>query len=372
VSSRPKASATADYEALEHRIEAAEAEALRARWEFGKALLVERAANGGKQLPNGRLDEVAAAVGKSRSEIDHRMRFAERYPTEAEVAKALATSKTWREVIAALALPVRQGAIGSAPVIRIHPDVTAELEARRRDSERLGDYLRSFDADNRQHGAGPAARPLSAEATELRDALRQMEAGATKIRRLADKETYGLKLQALLAELPPRAVDRQLHETRWAHDVIKLAFELMQPVKPTVAPDIRVIEMEVDRYADIELPMTPLTAGTSETNGNGGGRAGGRRMTEPEGTRPVTAPGGVRNRIGTRRPLYLVSVNDERVIFASCPPELYARVMQAAGPGRGRLSALRSHGSAPVLGGGRAPAVSSIRWREGPASSSAA
>ena len=74
----------AAYVALEQGIESAETEALLLRWAFGKALVAERAAHGGRQLPHGRLDIVAAAVGRGRRELQHRMRFAELCPTERE------------------------------------------------------------------------------------------------------------------------------------------------------------------------------------------------------------------------------------------------------------------------------------------------
>lgn len=70
-------------------------ESLRNRWEFGKLMLAKRK---GKQLPNGMLDELAEATGKSRSELKYRMQFAERYPTEDEVARALATFTSWTQV----------------------------------------------------------------------------------------------------------------------------------------------------------------------------------------------------------------------------------------------------------------------------------
>ncbi|HWK18556.1 MAG TPA: hypothetical protein VNR66_13980 [Solirubrobacteraceae bacterium] len=92
----------ADYVALERRIDVAEEDAIRARWKFGRLLLAERRAHGGKQLPHGRLDEICAAVGKRRSaferEVHWRMTFAERYPTEAEVRTAVRTLGVWTAV----------------------------------------------------------------------------------------------------------------------------------------------------------------------------------------------------------------------------------------------------------------------------------
>lgn len=91
------------YVELDRRVDVAEGEGLFARWEFGRQLLRERQHNGGKQLPNGRLDELVTATGKSRAEIGHRLRFADKYRTRAEVSKALGTLRSWSEAIASFA-----------------------------------------------------------------------------------------------------------------------------------------------------------------------------------------------------------------------------------------------------------------------------
>ncbi len=87
------------YTALERRIADADADGVIARWEFGKALLAEREAHGGNQLPPGRIQEVCAALGKTRSsferEIRWRMKLAERYPTREEVGTAVPTFGSW-------------------------------------------------------------------------------------------------------------------------------------------------------------------------------------------------------------------------------------------------------------------------------------
>ena len=88
--------------ALEREITKGEKSALLARWRFGRGLLAEREAHGGKQLPHGRLDEVAEAVGRSRSEIEYRIEFAANYPTEAEVSNAVGHLQSWRDVIESL------------------------------------------------------------------------------------------------------------------------------------------------------------------------------------------------------------------------------------------------------------------------------
>jgi phage N-6-adenine-methyltransferase len=82
------------YIRLAKRVDEGEAGAIRARWDFGHALLAERHANGGKQLPDGRLDEICSLVGKSRTTVSDWVLFAERYEDQ-EVSD---TSDTWREI----------------------------------------------------------------------------------------------------------------------------------------------------------------------------------------------------------------------------------------------------------------------------------
>lgn len=80
------------YVRIEQRVSRGERIGLEARHEFGRQLLEERAANGGKQLPHGRIEGITAAVGASASEVRYRMQFAELYP---EVTKALETFPSW-------------------------------------------------------------------------------------------------------------------------------------------------------------------------------------------------------------------------------------------------------------------------------------
>jgi len=84
------------YRELDAEVDAVEGDGIRARWEFGRALLMERV---GKQLPNGRLDEVAEAIAKSRQEIAYRMKFAERFPTEEQVSNAVGNFKSWHQIV---------------------------------------------------------------------------------------------------------------------------------------------------------------------------------------------------------------------------------------------------------------------------------
>lgn len=89
----------AAYREIEQRIDGAEENGIVARWECGQRLLEERAAHGGKQLPHGRLEQLCIELGKSERELRYRMQFAERYPTTAEVGKALQTFRSWWNVI---------------------------------------------------------------------------------------------------------------------------------------------------------------------------------------------------------------------------------------------------------------------------------
>jgi hypothetical protein len=89
--------AEAEYLAIEAKIDGAEGDGVMARWEFGRRLLAERKANGGNQLPHGRLDEVCLTIGKSRTEIQNRVQFAEQYERE-EVPIALGTFGDWHGI----------------------------------------------------------------------------------------------------------------------------------------------------------------------------------------------------------------------------------------------------------------------------------
>jgi hypothetical protein len=102
---------------IDKRIDESEADALRDRWEFGKLMLAERV---GKQLPKGMQAQLVQATGKSEREIRYRMQFAEKYPSEAEVGKALPTFESWSQVIKSMATPRPKR----------EPKPTPQLEAR--------------------------------------------------------------------------------------------------------------------------------------------------------------------------------------------------------------------------------------------------
>ena len=93
-----EAEALVRFVAIEKRIGLAEKDGIVARWEFGRVLLAERDRNGGKQLPNGRLAEVCAAVGVSQAEVRNRMQFAVEHRTRDQVATAVVTCGSWTAV----------------------------------------------------------------------------------------------------------------------------------------------------------------------------------------------------------------------------------------------------------------------------------
>lgn len=103
---------------LEQDIAQAEHGGLRARWEFGRVLLAARDGKG--RLPNGYLAKVVDETGASRSELKYRAAFAERFPTEAELATAVASYVSWTE-IRERALP-KLSTVGAAATIPHEPE----------------------------------------------------------------------------------------------------------------------------------------------------------------------------------------------------------------------------------------------------------
>lgn len=89
------------YQTLAERIRTGDRAALRARWEFGRRLLAEREANGGNQLPAGRLDDLSRTYDLDRRELQRWMQFAEEFDTR--------TSMTRRVALTALGTRSRTG-----------------------------------------------------------------------------------------------------------------------------------------------------------------------------------------------------------------------------------------------------------------------
>jgi hypothetical protein len=78
---------------IEERIGAAEGSGLRARWEFGHELLAARDGKG--RLPNGWVKAIAERTRCHRVELQRRMKFAERFPSEEELAHAVSQFGSW-------------------------------------------------------------------------------------------------------------------------------------------------------------------------------------------------------------------------------------------------------------------------------------
>lgn len=102
-----------EFLTIEKRINAADDQhvdidrvSIRDRWEFGGLMVAKRKVNA-KQLPTGLLAALGKTTGLGRAELKYRAQFADRYPTEGEVANALATFSSWRQVIKSLPKPSR-------------------------------------------------------------------------------------------------------------------------------------------------------------------------------------------------------------------------------------------------------------------------
>ena len=85
------------YIELDRKVDEAEGSGIMARWEFGLVVLAERGKR--KQLPAGRLDEIAAAIGKDRREVQYRAAFALLYPTPDQVRNAVSHFGSWHGIV---------------------------------------------------------------------------------------------------------------------------------------------------------------------------------------------------------------------------------------------------------------------------------
>lgn len=82
--------------AIDLRVDAAEGEGIRERWIFGRQLRTERI---GKKLPAGLLDDLVEKTGKSREELQCRVRFSERFPTEESLCNAVTQYGSWHAIV---------------------------------------------------------------------------------------------------------------------------------------------------------------------------------------------------------------------------------------------------------------------------------
>lgn len=141
-----------EFIVIDKRIDHAEDEAadsiresIRDRWEFGVLMLAKRK---GKQLPNGMLDTLAQATGKSRQELGYRMQFAERFRTDDEVSNALESCTSWRQVIAKLPKPAPpvKGSPPKAAPSKTAP-TPAAVEAKARNADEVGPVAITDDGE---------------------------------------------------------------------------------------------------------------------------------------------------------------------------------------------------------------------------------
>lgn len=84
------------YVELDALVDAAEGDGIRARWEFGKAVLQERGES--RLLPRGRTAEIAEMIGKAMSEVQARTNFAEEFPTEEKLSHAVREFGSWHAI----------------------------------------------------------------------------------------------------------------------------------------------------------------------------------------------------------------------------------------------------------------------------------
>ena len=73
-----------------------ETRGLWARWEFGHEILKQRK---GTIMPRGLLNAIGKMVGATRGELRKRLRFAERYPTEKELCRAIKRFPSWFSMV---------------------------------------------------------------------------------------------------------------------------------------------------------------------------------------------------------------------------------------------------------------------------------
>ena len=69
---------------------------LRLRWQFGHKLLPLRV---GKKLPKAELARIEEETGLSRRDIQHHLKFAVRYPTEADCETAITQYPSWTRLV---------------------------------------------------------------------------------------------------------------------------------------------------------------------------------------------------------------------------------------------------------------------------------
>jgi N6-adenosine-specific RNA methylase IME4 len=92
----------ARFEQLEKRISGSDTQGLRARWEFGKEMLADKA---GPQWPTGYRKALADRIGVSQSELSQRVAFIEAYPREKDFFNALKIFASWHDWVTRKKMP---------------------------------------------------------------------------------------------------------------------------------------------------------------------------------------------------------------------------------------------------------------------------
>jgi hypothetical protein len=123
------------FKTLEARIREGDGQGIAARWAFGRAVLAERV---GKQLPKGRLDQIAKAAGVGRAEVVARAALAARYPTESKVADAVKKFPTWHTM-------VHEGLAARKPRIKPDPAMAKLTREERAAKRRAKDFVESLE-----------------------------------------------------------------------------------------------------------------------------------------------------------------------------------------------------------------------------------
>lgn len=172
---------------IEARIGDAEGSGLRARWEFGRELVSRRDGKG--RLPNGLLKQVVELTGTGRAELGARMKFAEMFPTEAELSDAVRTFGSWHQVVhVALSPREDDSPITAAPVVPEgqYATIVADPPWRYGNTSTRGaaeDHYRTMTIEElcdldvaRERAADQAHLYLWATAGHLPEAFRVMEA----------------------------------------------------------------------------------------------------------------------------------------------------------------------------------------------------
>ena len=137
---------------------------LRLRWQFGRELLPLRV---GKKLPKAELARIEEEVGVPRREIQHHLKFATRYPTDADCETAITQYPSWTRL-------VHLGLYKQTP-----KDATEDKKAsaRRRRFERLQQNINDLNPED-VPDARAFAEYLKDQSDRFMDAARQPKKAA--------------------------------------------------------------------------------------------------------------------------------------------------------------------------------------------------